>query len=151
MVGGGWAACQPRGSSPLTAAPLLPARCRFYFPYRHSLSESKLYYSYDVAGAHVIMLSSYSRESRAVAGVVVGMGLGWPHCGSGTIMLSSYCREWVVRYSVGFGLVRLVFTFQSFGEAVVRCGWEGMSWTGGGRSARWTDPCLPPCRPPPAT
>ncbi|KAI7841497.1 hypothetical protein COHA_004890 [Chlorella ohadii] len=37
---------------------------RFYCPYRHSLSESPLYYSYDVAGAHVIMLSSYSPYSR---------------------------------------------------------------------------------------
>ncbi len=39
-----------------------PHICRFYCPYRHSLSESPLYYSYDVAGAHVIMLSSYSRK-----------------------------------------------------------------------------------------
>ncbi|PSC71931.1 putative purple acid phosphatase 20 [Micractinium conductrix] len=38
---------------------------RFYFPYRQSLSTSKLYYSYDVAGAHIIMLSSYSPYSPA--------------------------------------------------------------------------------------
>ena len=65
----------PGGSSPRPACcadPLLAVTfcpCRFYFPYRQSLSESKLYYSYDVAGAHVIMLSSYSGE---LVGVVLG-------------------------------------------------------------------------------
>lgn len=33
---------------------------RFNMPYEHSGSESPLYYSYDVAGAHIIMLGSYA-------------------------------------------------------------------------------------------
>ena len=54
-------ACQ---ADPVLTATFCP--CRFYFPYRQSLSESKLYYSYDVAGAHVIMLSSYSGDMGGV-------------------------------------------------------------------------------------
>lgn len=69
------AAALAGSDSCFTACPLWPtfvllwpmlSPCRFYNPYRHSLSESPLYYSYDVAGAHVIMLSSYSRECGAV-------------------------------------------------------------------------------------
>ena len=49
-------ACPAGCSTPL---PPLPSARRFYFPNSHSLSASKLYYSYDVAGAHIIMLGSY--------------------------------------------------------------------------------------------
>jgi len=45
----------------------IPPRHRFYFPYRQSLSRSKLYYSYDVAGAHVIMLATYAGEQMGAA------------------------------------------------------------------------------------
>ncbi|EFN50589.1 hypothetical protein CHLNCDRAFT_15847, partial [Chlorella variabilis] len=38
---------------------------RFFFPYRPSLSGTKLYYSYDVAGAHVVMLGSYVAYDQA--------------------------------------------------------------------------------------
>lgn len=58
---------------------IAPASCSaplrsFYFPYRQSLSTSKLYYSYDVAGAHIIMLSSYSREFTAAGRLACNAG-----------------------------------------------------------------------------
>lgn len=71
----------PKPPPPLLPAPIHPHPhphcCRsFYFPYRQSLSTCKLYYSYDVAGAHVIMLSSYSRERTP------GRASGGDSCGS---------------------------------------------------------------------
>ncbi|KAL4856311.1 Purple acid phosphatase 18 [Chlorella vulgaris] len=38
---------------------------RFHFPYRSCGSESKLYYSYEEAGAHIVMLGSYVAYDRA--------------------------------------------------------------------------------------
>lgn len=38
---------------------------RFYFPFTQSQSPSALYYSYEVAAAHIIMLGSYAPYSEA--------------------------------------------------------------------------------------
>lgn len=37
---------------------------RFHLPYDSSGSESPLYYSYDIAGAHIVMLGSYTDHDR---------------------------------------------------------------------------------------
>ncbi len=37
---------------------------RFKMPFEHSGSHSQLYYSYDVAGAHIIMLGSYAKYGK---------------------------------------------------------------------------------------
>lgn len=45
--------------------PYRPLPCSFHFPYRSCGSESKLYYSYEEAGAHIVMLGSYVGEQWA--------------------------------------------------------------------------------------
>mmetsp|Transcript_299 Transcript_299/g.698 ORF Transcript_299/g.698 Transcript_299/m.698 type:complete len:486 (-) Transcript_299:98-1555(-) len=68
---------------------------RFKMPYKHSGSESQLYYSYNVAGAHIIMLGSYAEygedsaqyawlendlrkvDRRITPWVIVGMHAPW--------------------------------------------------------------------------
>ncbi len=41
-----------------------PHACRFYQPHRESGSASPLYYSYEVAGLHVVMAGSYTAYDK---------------------------------------------------------------------------------------
>lgn len=57
---------------PCRPSPHLPRS--FYFPFHHCGSPSELYYSYDVAGAHVVMLGSYVGEWVKLGGSLCGGG-----------------------------------------------------------------------------